>query len=124
VPVIGWIGGNVLKGFRVTIDYPAQTIYWLRQSEPEAHDLDQVGLALRSEGLEYFVAAIATKNGQATVEGVLPGDKLIRVGGLESEKATWGAIYDAMHGPPGESRSLLLERNGNRLAVAARVTAF
>jgi hypothetical protein len=124
VPVIGWIGGNVLKGFRLTIDYPNRMMYWLKQSDGDAHDLDQVGLTLRSEGSVFFVAAIATKNGKATVEGVLPGDKLIRVGELELGKATWGAIYDAMHGKPGESRSLILERGGNRFTVDAKVTAF
>jgi hypothetical protein len=124
VPVIGWIGGNALKGFRLTIDYPNRMMYWLKQSDPDAHDLDQVGLTLRSEGSVFVVAAVATKNGKATVEGVLPGDKLIRVGELELGKATWGAIYDAMHGKPGESRSLILERGGNRVTVAAKVTAF
>jgi hypothetical protein len=59
-----------------------------------------------------------------TVEGVLPGDTLIRIGELETGTATWGAIYDAMHGKPGESRSLIFERNGRRLTVSARVTAF
>ena len=124
LPVIGWIGGNVLKGFRLTIDYPHQMMYWLKQSEPDSHDLDQVGLTLRSAGRAYVVAAVATKNGKPVVEGVLPGDKLIRVGDLEVEEATWGAIYSAMHGKPGESRMLTLERNGTRVTVAAKVTGF
>jgi len=34
------------------------------------------------------------------------------------------AIYDAMHGKPGEVRNLLLERNGKRFRVPAKVTAF
>jgi hypothetical protein len=124
LPVIGWIGGNVLKGFRLTIDYPNQMMYWLEQSEPDSHDLDQVGLTLRSTGREYFVAAVATKNGKPVVEGVVPGDKLVRVGDFEMEAATWGAIYSAMHGKPGESRMLILERNGIRFTIAARVTGF
>jgi hypothetical protein len=124
VPVIGWIGGNVLKAFRLTIDYPNQMTYWLKQSDPDSDDLDQVGLTLRADHGTYIVAGVATKKGRPTVEGVLPGDRLIRVGALDLGTATWGAIYNAMHGRPGESRSLILERNGNRLAVAARVTAF
>jgi hypothetical protein len=124
VPVIGWIGGNVLKGFLLTIDYSRQMTYWLKQSDPDSHDLEQVGLTLRAEGHEYTVAAVATKNGKPTVEGVRPGDQLIRVGELETRTATWGAIYGAMHGKPGETRSLVLGRNGNRFTVAARVTAF
>jgi hypothetical protein len=27
-PVIGWLGGNVLRGFRLTIDFPRCTTYW------------------------------------------------------------------------------------------------
>ena len=123
-PVIGWIGGNVLKGFRLTIDYPNKTIYWLKESDPESDELNQVGLTLRSEKREFFVAGVAKKNGTPTVEGVLPGDKLIRIGDLETKNATWGAVYEAMRGKPGEVRRLLLERRGQRISVDAPVTRF
>ena len=118
------MGGNVLKQFRLTIDYPNQRIYWLRETDPDSHDLDQVGLTLRAEGGEYIVATVATKNGKPTVENISPGDKLIRVGELETKHATWGGIYEALHGKPGEIRVLLIERNGDRITVRVRVTAF
>lgn len=124
VPVIGWIGGNILKAFRLTIDYPNQMTYWLKQSEPDTHDLDQVGLTLQSDRGAFFVAAVATRNGKPTVDSVLPGDKLIRVGALDTRNATWGAIYEAMHGSPGETRSLTIERNGHQITIATKVTAF
>jgi hypothetical protein len=123
-PVMGWIGGNVLKSFRLTIDYPNQMMYWTKQGEPDSHDLDQVGITLRSAKREFYVAAIAKKNGVPAVKGVLPGDKLIRVDGLDLSNATWGAIFAALHGKPGDTRALILERNGKRITVAARVTAF
>jgi len=122
--VVGWIGGNVLKRFKLTIDYPNHLMYWLQQTNPDSADFNQVGLTLRFEHGEYFVAAVARKKGRPTVEGVLPGDRLIRVGDLETRNATWGAIYDRMHGKPDETRTLLLERDGNRLNVIAKVTAF
>lgn len=124
VPVIGWIGGNVLKSFRLTIDYPGQTIYWERQAETETHELDQVGLTLRFEKGEYVVDAIARKNGVSTVQGVRPGDRLKRIGDLDTAGATWGAVFQAMHGEPGEARTLVLERAGTRVTVVSRVTAF
>jgi hypothetical protein len=124
VPVIGWIGGNVLKAFQVTIDYPNRVMHWVKQREPDAHDLDQIGLTLRFDGGAFFVAAVATKNGTPTVVGVQPGDRLIRVGGVETSGATWGAIFDAMHGAPGDHRPLTLERDGRRFTVEAHVTAF
>ncbi len=70
VPVIGWIGGNVLKQFRLTIDYANHVSYWQRQRDADVDDLDQVGLTLRWDGHRYIVAAVATKTGQPTVEGI------------------------------------------------------
>ena len=123
VPVIGWIGGNVLKQFQITIDYPTRMMYWMKQDAPEAQ-LNQVGLTLRSEDDTYLVAAIASKNGRPTIMGVLPGDQLIQVGRLELRGASWGAIYAAMGGTAGDTRSLILERNGRRFTVAATIVAF
>jgi len=124
VPVIGWIGGNVLEGFRLTIDYRRRTIYWQKQTDADTSELDAVGLTLQSQNHEYIVSTIATKNGRPTVAGVVPGDKLVRVGNLETATARSGALFRAMHGKPGEIRTLILERAGHRFSVPATVTAF
>jgi hypothetical protein len=122
--VIGWIGGNILKAFRLTIDYPNRMSYWLAQSPIDEHDFDQVGVTLHADGGTYFVAGIATKNGRATVTGMLPGDKVVRIGALELSSATWGQIFDALHGVPGDIRSIVVERNGVTMTITATVTAF
>ncbi len=96
----------------------------LRQSDPDATDQDQIGLTLRAEGGSYFVAGIATKNGAPTVSGVEIGDRLIKIGDLEATGASFGEIYSAMHGKPGETRVLVLERDGAQVTVAAKVTGF
>jgi hypothetical protein len=124
VPVIGWIGGNVLKAFRLTVDYRNGLLYWLRQSGPDSTELDQVGLTLTKRAGEYIVAAVATRNGKPTVDRVEPGDKLLRIDALETRGATKGAIYDALHGKPGDLRVLVLERRGVPRTVRVIVTAF
>lgn len=124
VPVIGWLGGNVLRNFRITIDYAKHVSYWLRQRESDPHDLDQVGLTLESRHGQYFVAGVATQNSKTTVEGVEVGDQLLQIDGLRTNAVNWAAVYDAMHGRPGEVRNLVLERNGRQFRVPARVTAF
>jgi hypothetical protein len=124
LPVLGWLGGNVLKHFQITVDYQHRTMYWLRESAADTADLHQVGLTLRAANGAVYVAAVATKNGNPTVDGVLPGDKLISVGGHELVSGTIGQIFDSMHGAPGDTRELLLERNGTRFTVRATVTAF
>ncbi len=122
--VVGWLGGNVLRGFRITIDYPNHMTYWAPQTALDPHDLDQVGLTLKSQRGEYFVAAIATQNGKSTVESVRAGDKLLQIGALQTGTATWGAIFSAMHGKPGEIRTLLLERDNRQFTVQAKVVRF
>ncbi len=124
VPVIGWLGGNVLKGFRITIDYSNRMTYWVRQTDLDLPDLDQVGLTLKHKGGRYFVAAITTQNGKPTVEGVQVGDKLLQIGGLHTDGATSGAVLSALHGQPGELRTLVLERDSRQFTVQAKVMVF
>src|SRR5215475_4502195 len=123
-PVIGWIGGNVLKGFRVMIDFPRRMIYWERQGELDPHDLDQVGVTLEKRDTGYFIAGVAQIHGQPTVDTVRVGDRLMQVDDLQVSNATRGAIFAALHGKPGSVRTLVVERDGERLNVAEKITAF
>jgi PDZ domain len=123
-PVIGWLGGNVLKDFRVMIDFPRHTTYWEQESDLDPHDLDQVGLTLEKRNNGYFVAGIAEKAGKETVDGVQVGDKLIQIDDVRVSDATRGAIFAALHGEPGSVRLLMIERGGQRLKVPTKVTAF
>jgi len=124
VPVIGWLGGNVLQQFRIMLDYPNQISYWSEQSAPDSHDLDQIGLTLAFKRGGYFVAAIATQKGKPTVDGVRIGDRLLQVDELKVDTATWGTIFTAMHGKPGETRTLTLQRNGEKFTAKAIVQEF
>jgi hypothetical protein len=124
VPVIGWLGGNVLRHFRITIDFPRQMSYWERQSALDRHDLDYVGLTLLSRHGEYYVGRIAARGGRPTVMGAQVGDKLVQVGTLQTHGASREALFDAMHGKPGAVRQLVVERDGRLIRIHASVTAF
>ena len=125
-PVIGWLGGNVLKGFRVMIDFPRHMTYWERQSDLDPHDLDQVGVTLETRDTEkgYFIAGIAEKDGKRTVEGIQVGDKLVQIDDLPLDSATRGAVFSALHGKPGTIRVLILERDGKRVTLPVKTSAF
>jgi hypothetical protein len=123
-PVIGWLGGNVLKGFRVTIDFPRHMTYWQRQRDLDPHDLDQVGVTLERRDTGYFIAGVAEKDGNATVQGVRAGDRLVQVDAFRLDGATRGAVFSALHGRPDSVHVLVVERDGKPVTVAAKVTAF
>jgi hypothetical protein len=122
--VDGWIGGNVLKSFRVTLDTANRTSYWLQQAPLDTHDLDQAGLTLTRWKGVTGVAGIATKNGVATVDGAMPGDRILSIDGRPTEAMTRGELLLALHGRPGERKHLVLERKKEQVELDAAVTAF
>ncbi len=106
------------------IDFPRCMIYWEQQIELDPNDLDQVGVTLEKRDTGYFIAGIAQKDGKPTMDAVQVGDRLIQVDDLQLSNATRGAIFAALHGRPGSVRTLVVERDGKRLNVAAKITAF
>jgi C-terminal processing protease CtpA/Prc len=88
------------------------------------HDLDSVGLTLVFKGGDYFVGGVATQNGKPTAQGIQAGDKLIQIGTLRTSGESREAIFAAMHGKPGDRRSLVIERDGKQFQVEASVIAF
>lgn len=125
-PVSGFLGPNAFKSFRVEIDYAGGAVYFEKSGDFEdLNDLDLVGLTLRPENdASYTVIGIVSKDGTPAVEGVEPGDRLIRIGDLETSGATMGAVVDALRGAPGEVRVLTLERNGMQFTVEAAVKSL
>src|SRR5262249_17787705 len=73
-PVIGFLAWNILRVYRVTIDYQHSTVYFEKETELDAHDMDVVGLALaRSRTGGYAVVAVAQKDSKPLVEQVQQG---------------------------------------------------
>ena len=127
MPLFGqlfWLAGNVLKSFRLTLDYPNRMSYWLQQTPLDTHDLDQVGLTLAREKGITTVVGIARKNGADTVGGIAVGDKLLKIDGHDTLAMTRGELLAALHGRPGETRLLTLERDGKQFEIDAQVTGF
>ena len=60
--------------------------------------------------------------GGTLVPGVEPGDRLLKVDGLEVTGASMGRVVDALRGRPGDVRLLQLERRGKTFTVRATVT--
>jgi len=123
-PVVGWIGANVLKQYRLTIDYPNHVSYWLKCSEPDTHELDQIGITLVYRSGDYFVGGIVQKNGKNTADGVAKGDKLIQIDGRTTRGLPKEEVLAALHGIPGDHRILVVERQGTRIEVPLPVIAF
>jgi hypothetical protein len=124
-PVSGFLGPNAFKAFRVEIDYAGGAVYFEKTAEIDTFDMDLAGLTLRPEDDgSYSVLGVSSKNGRTAVEGVEPGDELLRIGDLETTGATMGTVVDALRGKPGEIRILILRRGGNTFRIEAEVARF
>ena len=117
-PVIGSVGGNVLRDFRVAIDYPAGKVYLLRQpssSRPALPPMVGITLVAAPRG-GYAVAGTA-----AGVQGIRPGDRLLRIDGHGVDGVPYDRVLAWLGGNPGQARMLGLSRAGQPLTVKADV---
>lgn len=123
-PVVGALGGNVLRGFRVEVDYALSEV-WLEQGASlEPDDTDMVGMVLTREhgeeglsGTAYRVAAAVTGLG-----GVRVGDRLVAVDGEPVAALTLAEVVSLLAGEPGATRPLTVEREGELVQVDAPVS--
>jgi hypothetical protein len=121
-PIVGAIGGNVLRAFRIEIDYANGVVYLEKKGTLDTSS-DIVGLTLSPayDG-SYTVAGVVKQNGIQIVESVRPGDKLLKIDNLVVNGADLFQVIDALRGKQGQKRTLVLEREGKQMEVVAPVT--
>lgn len=120
-PIIGALGGNVLRAFRIEIDYANNATYFEKTGSLDTN-LVMSGLTVvaREDG-SYTVTTVAIQNGKPLIEGVLAGDHLIRIDKLDVTGASLATVVDALRGKSGEEHTLVLERDGKQLTIKAPV---
>jgi hypothetical protein len=120
-PIIGAIGGNVLKAFRVEIDYANGVTYLEKRGDPD-NAVDIVGLTLRAnrDG-SYLIGSVSKENSGDVLQAIKQGDKLLRIDKLEVTGASLASVVDALRGAPKQVRVLVLEREGKQFTVKAPV---
>jgi hypothetical protein len=122
-PVVGALGGNVLRQFRVEIDYAAGVTYLEGPANSEPHDLDLVGLTFaQTHDNSLVVEAVPEGADQVLQDQVKPGDRLRSVDGTAVAGFSLMQIIERLRGKPGELKKLELDRGGKLYQVRARVT--
>jgi hypothetical protein len=119
-PVIGSIGGNVLRHFRVTMDYPARAVYLDGPAIVRNTPLAMVGIMLEPAARGGYEVAGTTSG----VKDIRIGDELLKVDGHDVTQAPFSQVATLLSGSPGTSRTLLLQRGGKRVTVHARVQSI
>jgi hypothetical protein len=124
-PIAGAVGGNVLRNYRVQIDYAENATYLEKINNSAINDPDAVGLILHPEADgSFIVLGVAQKDGKPALEGVAKKDKLLKIEGVDISGKSMPEVLRALQGKAGEIRRLLLERDGKLVSVAAPVVRF
>ncbi|GHO85344.1 aspartyl protease family protein [Dictyobacter formicarum] len=118
-PIVGALAGNVLRQFRIEIDYVHAMSYWEWNDDAYPYDMDMVGLTLAlNADSSYYVAAISDCNYACVRQSVRVGDRLLQVNGLKMTGLPLSMAVDALRGSPGQRHTLLLERDGELRSVS------
>jgi hypothetical protein len=119
--VAGWLGANVLKRYRLTIDYPNAMSYWRENAEPDVHEFDRVGVTLVYENGDYVIGGLVAGASVGTIE---IKDRLVAIDREPTHGAPRERVLAALRGAPGERKILRVARGATELDVAAKVDGF
>ncbi len=121
-PIIGALAGNVLRDFRVEIDYKNGFTYLQRSASTGDADLLSVGLVLESgaDG-NPLVSGISSAAASDVKAQVQTGDKLLAVDDTPMRGRSLAAAAGALQGKAGARKQLSLERDGKTLTVSVTI---
>jgi hypothetical protein len=108
----GALGGNVLRLFRVELDYSGGSVRVEQGAPFPEHDAELVGVVLVLGDDGYEVGA--TVSG---LDDVRPGDHLVAVGGQDVAERALPDVLDLLRGTPGDRKRLTVRRDGETLDV-------
>ena len=124
-PIIGALAGNVLRDFRVEIDYQNGFTYFERSGSSTDLDRLSVGLILaRGSGGVLVVSGVSSNASPDVASSVLAGDRLIAVDGIALTGRPLAAAAEALMGKAGTTKKLTLKRGGAPVTVSVTVKAL
>jgi hypothetical protein len=120
--IVGALGGNVLRCFRVEIDYPHGKTYLEQVRQPDRNDMNSAGLVLDVDAAnQLVVVAVSTTADTLTKRNVLPGDIILQIEGKAENPWTIAGASQELSGTVGESRRLLIRRAGLEIHTSVLV---
>ena len=123
-PIVGALSGNVLRQFRLDLDYPDGVAYLLFEDTDNSFDLDCAGLIMQVNASgKVVVSGVAQHDGHREIEGLESGDILLKVDNRAVTGAPLATILERLSGAIGTEKHLTIQRGDQQLTVSAAVTS-
>jgi hypothetical protein len=124
-PIAGALGGNVLKNFRIEIDYPHGESYLEQSADDAGKDMNSAGLVLDLDDANNLVVrAISTTAAAMTKRSIIPGDEILEIDGKRESPWTIIDASNALAGAVGERKELIIKRGGKKLSTSVAVASL
>ncbi|HEY7375893.1 MAG TPA: aspartyl protease family protein [Polyangia bacterium] len=109
-PVDGLLGGNFLREFMVTIDYPHGTLHLQRYTSATIVDeFKRVGIEIGpgpSTSAHRYLVGVVYQNTDAAAQGLHVGDELVSVDGQALDGLDSAAADDTLNGTVGSTHAI------------------
>ena len=120
----GIIGNVILSRFHLIIDYMREKLYLKEVSKlDEEFEYDKSGMLIYALGdklNEYFIKTIYPET-PAEEAGLLPGDKIIKIGFWPSGFYSLSGILNKLQGKEGKKIKMTVLRNGKKIKTQFRL---
>jgi hypothetical protein len=121
-PISGALGGNVLKNFRVEIDFPDGATYLEQESGDFDEDMNSAGLVLDIDAASNLVVrGVSNTAAPLTKRNIRLGDQILEIDG--KREIPWKIIdaSRALSSTVGASKRLLVKRDGKEIQTSVLV---
>jgi hypothetical protein len=124
-PISGALGGNVLKNFRIEIDYPHGTTYLEQKGGDSGDDMNSAGLVLDVDTANnLIVRAVSTSAAALTTRNIRLGDQILEIDGKREFPWKITDASEALSGAVGESKRLVIKRDGKQIQTTVVVATL
>ena len=112
----GIIGNRLWQNFRVTFDFQRKKM-WLERTvekgkeEPDEAEHPTLGITIRTDGTNVFLETVPP-NSPASKLGLRPGDRLISIDGVPTDRLTTTQVANLLANPKKEIRLRCADKFG------------
>ncbi len=120
----GAIGGEVLSRFTVVFNFPKEEMYLKRNSAfKKKFHYNLSGMTVRAKGSQLNVFEVTEVRGRSTADqaGVMAGDLLLSINGINTKALTLNVINGFFNTRPGKKVNLIIGRNDEQVKISFRL---
>lgn len=124
-PIVGALAGNVLRQFRVELDYQNATAYLEQARVEQSSEVGCVGVILQiKDNGKVLLSGMSEGNDASTIPGFQRGDCLIKVNDRSVTGLSLATVLGTLTGNVGETRRLTLQRGRELWSVNANILDY